>query len=85
MFYAEYCTYGTRTANGRNLLRFATEKERNAWVDADEFKDGNYHREAITRAAATKKYREAFIQSDFPAPNEKWELHDGREWWGISY
>lgn len=50
-WYAIYNTYGNRTKmRGSEVGRvhvFDTERERDEWVEADVFVDGDFHREAI--------------------------------------
>lgn len=86
MYYAEYCLYGTRICNGRYLIRFKTREERDEWLAVDEFKDGNFHREAITRRDAMSKYPDAFREIEWPCQDEVWDPHvNGSEWWQKVY
>jgi len=56
-FYAVYTPYGTsftyETGN-YSVRRFRSKASRDAWVKADDFRDGNPHREAVTRRIARR-------------------------------
>lgn len=65
MYYAIYHPYGTRTISGGDeLIRFGTKAERDAYVDADRWDGSNYHREAVTRAHARRRFPGAFRDLD---------------------
>ena len=55
MYYAEYCRYGVNVSydslggNAYEFYAFDTKAERDAWVDAHEFKGSNYVASAVTR------------------------------------
>ena len=67
-FYARDCRYGInviwQNADGSTdalpgmILRFKNRAARDAFVEADVW-DGNYHREALTRAQVEKKIRKS--------------------------
>lgn len=67
-YYARECRYGLNVvwenSDGSTdrlpgtIHRFKTSAARDAWVDADEW-DGNYHREAVTRAQVETKIRQS--------------------------
>ena len=80
MYYAEYCAYGTRVSNGRMLRRFRTKSERDEWVEADVCAN-DWHREAITREDAARKYPNAFRRQRY-AGGPYWHHYTSYDVWG---
>lgn len=59
MYYAEHNPYGITFANCNTLHAFETREERDEWVADDDW-DGEYHRIAVTRRQAERRFPRAF-------------------------
>ena len=78
-YYAEYNRYGIgtlteiggRVQSAGNLYRFKSRKDRDDWVESDQW-DGQYHRAAITRKEAERLHNGAFHERAF------WEMKDDK-------
>lgn len=60
MYYAEYCRYGIHVSyesmggNAYDFYAFPTKKERDKWVDENEFNGTNYVAAPVTRRVVEK-------------------------------
>lgn len=75
MYYAIHQPYGVYTMSGGDgLARFATKAERDSWVDAEEWDGSNYHRRAVGRDYARRRWPGAFRHGLDVIPSDRFEV-----------
>lgn len=81
MYYAMYRKYGITTMSCSDiLLRFATRRDRDAYVNGEEYDGSNYHRMAVSSSEASRYFPRAFAAHDshYDQWLRDWDFTEGR-------
>ncbi len=83
MYYAALHNYDVRFVNDvTEILRFKTRRERDEWVDSEEW-DGNFRRESVSRDRARLYVPQAFrITCGYEL--NWWDIEGDHETWSYS-